>query len=122
MTSFFKENMFYIFLLFFISQKPAAIKACFNEVAPMKLSVTKPYNVTPGAWNYILREISKPDVDNAFWVMNVQNVLDQWDRWQQHLPNVRPHFAIKSNPLKVLLAILFGLGAGFDCASPVIDI
>lgn len=44
-------------------------------------------------------------------------VYNSWNLWKQSLPNVRPHYAVKCNPDRVLLQTLSSLGAGFDCAS-----
>ena len=40
-----------------------------------------------------------------------------WNIWQRELPGVRPYYAVKCNPDRVLLETLGSLGAGFDCAS-----
>jgi ornithine decarboxylase len=39
-------------------------------------------------------------------------------QWRQYLPNVTPHYAVKSNNDPVLLSWLGEAGAAFDCASP----
>ncbi len=37
--------------------------------------------------------------------------------WANVLPWIRPYYAVKSNPIDVLLKELAQGGAGFDCAS-----
>lgn len=53
----------------------------------------------------------------AFYIVNLHNVVSQYERWSQNLPNVVPHYAIKSNPDRGIIQTLHSLGAKFDCAS-----
>ncbi|CAG2163700.1 unnamed protein product [Oppiella nova] len=45
------------------------------------------------------------------------DVIRKHEKWCQLLPNVKPYYAVKTNPFPLLLDIMIGLGAGFDCAS-----
>lgn len=40
-----------------------------------------------------------------------------WNLWRKELPMIRPFYAVKCNPDRLLLTQLSSLGAGFDCAS-----
>ncbi|XP_071119568.1 ornithine decarboxylase 1-like [Haliotis cracherodii] len=55
--------------------------------------------------------------DDAFYVMDVGDVVSNHQRWKKLLPRVEPFYAIKSNPDPLLLRVLSELGTGFDCAS-----
>lgn len=44
-------------------------------------------------------------------------VQGNWNLWTKELPHIKPHYAVKCNPDRVLLKTLSSLGAGFDCAS-----
>ncbi len=44
-------------------------------------------------------------------------VQGSWNLWTKELPHIRPYYAVKCNPDRVLLKTLSSFGAGFDCAS-----
>ena len=44
-------------------------------------------------------------------------VQSSWNLWSTHLPEVKPYYAVKSNPDPLLLKLLAEKGSGFDCAS-----
>lgn len=53
----------------------------------------------------------------AFFVADLGEVVRQHVRWQQNLPRVIPHYAVKCNPDNQVIRLLAALGTGFDCAS-----
>ena len=57
------------------------------------------------------------DVDTPLVVMDLKNVLTQFERWKRCLPNIQPYYAVKCNPDPVLVAYLQSLGCDFDCAT-----
>lgn len=72
--------------------------------------------------NYRIQETIGHIIDsyqekNPFYVVHLDNLEYQFDRWMQLLPNVKPFYAIKSNPDRKILQVLREFGAGFDCAS-----
>jgi len=50
-------------------------------------------------------------------VVSKARIESQWVTWNKALPNVKPYYAVKSNPEPILLQELIRLGADFDCAS-----
>ncbi|KIY69296.1 ornithine decarboxylase [Cylindrobasidium torrendii FP15055 ss-10] len=58
-----------------------------------------------------------PDAERAFFVADLCEVYQQYQRWCKNLPEIQPHYAVKSNPDPYVLRLLAALGAGFDCAS-----
>ena len=54
---------------------------------------------------------------DGFYVVDLGTVITQMMKWRQHLPMVRPFYAMKCNPNPALLKMLSAMGAGFDCAS-----
>lgn len=54
---------------------------------------------------------------DAFYVVDTSTVEDRFKLWHEHLPEVRPYYAVKCNPDPVLIQSLARLGVGFDCAS-----
>ena len=55
--------------------------------------------------------------NDHFYIVNLHKIVKQFNRWKAELPNVKPFYAIKSNPDHMILKTLCGLGCGFDCAS-----
>eukprot|EP00128_Syssomonas_multiformis_P001056 Colp12_sorted_trinity150504_noHs@1980 len=55
--------------------------------------------------------------DQAFFVVDVGEVVRKHREFIQLLPRVEPYYAMKCNPDPVLLRTLANLGTGFDCAS-----
>lgn len=57
--------------------------------------------------------------EDAFYVVDLQDIILKHHKWVTELPRVTPYYAVKCNSSKVVLEILAGLGLGFDCASKV---
>ncbi|CAG8627553.1 279_t:CDS:2 [Ambispora leptoticha] len=57
------------------------------------------------------------EVENAFFVADLGEILRQHIRWKATLPRVEPFYAVKCNPDPMVLRLLAALGTGFDCAS-----
>lgn len=57
------------------------------------------------------------DIDQPLLLMDLANVLIQFQRWKACLPNIQPLYAVKCNPDPVLVAYLQSLGCDFDCAT-----
>lgn len=55
--------------------------------------------------------------DEPFYVVNLNKIVDQYNNWTTKLPNIKPYFAIKSNPDLKIIKLLSQLGCNFDCAS-----
>ncbi|OHS93910.1 Pyridoxal-dependent decarboxylase, pyridoxal binding domain containing protein [Tritrichomonas foetus] len=55
--------------------------------------------------------------DEAFWVADFNRPRESLDLWEQHLPDVKPYYAIKCCDEPNLLQFLADRGIGFDCAT-----
>jgi len=55
--------------------------------------------------------------EEAFYVIDLAKVLDQYKQWVKFLPRVKPYYAVKCNPNNVIFKTLASLGVNFDCAS-----
>lgn len=69
------------------------------------------------AINFLRRLGSDPTSPDAFHVVNVSNIKERLRLWEQGLPRVYPHYAIKANHDPVLVSALARLNLGFDVAS-----
>jgi len=54
---------------------------------------------------------------NAFFVVDLDRVVSKFDMWQNYLPNVVPHYAVKANPNPDIVRVLAAQGSSFDCAT-----
>ncbi|KAF4523171.1 hypothetical protein B566_EDAN002429 [Ephemera danica] len=69
------------------------------------------------AWQ-VLKDITESGAqDDAFYVVDVDEIVRRHKNWMQYLPRVEPHFAIKCNDTNVAVSVMAALGTGFDCAS-----
>lgn len=55
--------------------------------------------------------------EEAFYIVDIGKVLKQVQKWNELLPNVKPYYAVKSNPNQLIMKILSSLDVCFDCAS-----
>lgn len=55
--------------------------------------------------------------EQAFYVVDLGELVHAFTQWQDLLPMVTPYYAIKCNPNPVMLEALASLGVNFDCAS-----
>ncbi|XP_075054685.1 ornithine decarboxylase-like [Mixophyes fleayi] len=55
--------------------------------------------------------------EDAFFVADLNDVIQKHLRFLQELPRVRPFYAVKCNSSDEILQVLAALGTGFDCAS-----
>ena len=61
--------------------------------------------------------IENNDDDSAFYIVNIKKIVEQYEKWSEHLPRVKPFYAVKCNPNPVITKLLNGFNIGFDCAS-----
>lgn len=66
-----------------------------------------------------LSAIGREDSDDAFYIVDLADVLLKHKKWVSLLPRVEPFYAMKCNNDPVILKMLAGLGVGFDCASKI---
>ncbi len=55
--------------------------------------------------------------DTGFFIVDLSVIINQYRKWIEYLPRVRPFYAVKCNPDELLIKTLGILGTGFDCAS-----
>ncbi|KAA8490839.1 Ornithine decarboxylase [Porphyridium purpureum] len=54
---------------------------------------------------------------SAFYLMDLGTVVRKYEQWVHLLPNVKPFYAVKANPLPAMVRTCKAVGTGFDCAS-----
>ena len=56
-------------------------------------------------------------VKHSFYAFYPHKVWNQQMLWNKYLYHIKPHYAIKSNPEKLLIEMMYPKGVRFDCAS-----
>ncbi|XP_063807324.1 antizyme inhibitor 2-like [Pseudophryne corroboree] len=64
-----------------------------------------------------IKSLSVNGDDDAFYLTDLNDVIQKHWRFLQQLPRVRPFYAVKCNSSIEVLQVLAALGTGFDCAS-----
>ncbi|CAG9767056.1 unnamed protein product [Ceutorhynchus assimilis] len=84
----------------------------------MKLqSGLEDFEKNPQIWSLIEQISSDECQDEAFYLCNIDEIIEKHRVWTSELPKVAPHYAVKCNDDIVILKVLASLGACFDCAS-----
>lgn len=65
----------------------------------------------------VTRIIEKQQMEEAFFVINLSDVIKKFIKWKRFLPRVETFYAVKCNPDQAILRTLASLGSKFDCAS-----
>ncbi|XP_011062600.1 PREDICTED: ornithine decarboxylase 1-like isoform X1 [Acromyrmex echinatior] len=66
----------------------------------------------------VIRDIIKTEKpEDAFYVMDVGDIIKRHQEWISKMPKVVPHYAIKCNSNSTVIKVLAALNAFFDCAS-----
>lgn len=55
--------------------------------------------------------------DDAFYILDVEDVRMKFRKWVEKIPRVTPFYAVKCNDDEHVVKCLADAGAGFDCAS-----
>ncbi len=61
--------------------------------------------------------IFKITIQDPFYVLKIDDIIEKYENWLKKFPRVLPHYAVKCNNDPVMLKILANLGCCFDCAS-----
>ncbi|KAK0093589.1 hypothetical protein PV326_013175 [Microctonus aethiopoides] len=66
----------------------------------------------------VINEIAESGLqEEAFYVLDVGDIVKKHQIWKELLPRVEPFYAVKCNDSLTVLEVLASLGTGFDCAS-----
>ncbi len=61
--------------------------------------------------------LEQKKTDDAFYIVDLGEILEQFKLWKTHLPRIEPFYAVKCCPNEMILKTLAVLGCSFDCAS-----
>jgi ornithine decarboxylase len=75
------------------------------------------YDYDTSSLDTIKKYISQNNENEPFYILDLNKVAEQYNKWISNLPNITPYFAIKANPDLKIIKLLAELGCNFDCAS-----
>lgn len=87
------------------------------------LSILRDYNVKvytkdeDDTFDIINQTLEGNTTEEAFYIVDIGKIMRQVQKWNDHLPNVKPFYAVKCNPSELVLKVLSSLDVNFDCAS-----
>ena len=55
--------------------------------------------------------------DSAFYVCHLGKIIEQYNKWCELLPRIKPYYAVKCNPNPAIIQLFKNFDVGFDCAS-----
>ncbi|XP_061101233.1 ornithine decarboxylase 1-like [Conger conger] len=64
-----------------------------------------------------MNESSMLESEDAFYVANLGDLLQEHRRWVRAMPRIIPFYAVKCNDCRPVVMTLATLGTGFDCSS-----
>ncbi|XP_055353614.1 ornithine decarboxylase-like isoform X2 [Paramacrobiotus metropolitanus] len=66
---------------------------------------------------HVLRERVQHRLDDSFYVLDLDEVLEKIDQWKRCMPRVGLFYAVKCNSSAAILRVVAAAGCGFDVAS-----
>jgi ornithine decarboxylase len=61
--------------------------------------------------------ISKYNLQESFYIVDLKTLASKIHEWNSHLPNIQPFYALKCNPDRQMINVMIKNGLGFDAAS-----
>lgn len=95
----------------------APLSTTVEEVAAMHGAVPVPHGDAVTIDAHIQDLIDRHSLEDNLYVVDLGAVDRLWHAWNEAMPRVHAHYAVKCNNDPALVATLAALGAGFDCAS-----
>jgi ornithine decarboxylase len=77
----------------------------------------KLYDETYETYDIINEFTSTIKTEDVFYIIDLAEIIDAYNKWMDHLPKIKPYYAVKCNSDQILLETLAYLGCNFDCAS-----
>ncbi|XP_047369992.1 ornithine decarboxylase 1-like [Vespa velutina] len=68
-------------------------------------------------YEIIKRIISTRDQEDAFYILDLGDIIKKHQDWIKKMPRVVPYYAIKCNTHPMVIKIFAAMNANFDCAS-----
>ena len=89
----------------------------FDTASFLKDTDIKSFNECVPTLDIIRGFLDETDSEEAFFIVDLTKIIDQYKSWKENLPDIVPYYAVKCNPNEVIINLLARLGVNFDCAS-----
>ncbi len=77
----------------------------------------KIYDSKIDTYDIVNEFLEKKQGDESFMIVDLGDVIRQYNKWKKLLPRVTPFYAVKCNPDPIIIGLLNKLGCCFDTAS-----
>jgi len=88
-----------------------------NIYSFMEENNVKIYNESLNIYDIVNQYLEKNKGDESFVIVDLGDIIRQYNKWEELLPRIKPYYAIKCNPSPIIIELLNKLGCNFDTAS-----
>ena len=80
------------------------------ESSFIKENNIKIYNESLNIYDIVNQYLEKNKGDESFVIIDLSDIIRQYNKWENNLPRIKPYYAIKCNPSKIIIELLNKLG------------
>ena len=91
-----------------------SITEIYNYISDKDVKI---YDTKLDMLDIINHYLEKKKGDQSFILVDLGDIIRQFNKWKKNLPRITPYYAIKCNPCPIIIELLNKLGCCFDCAS-----
>ncbi len=97
-----------------IDHQPDSITNIYSYLTDKDVKI---YDSKIDDYDIVNQFLEKKQGDESFIVIDLGEIIRQYNKWKRLLPRVTPFYAIKCNPDPIIIGLLNKLGCCFDTAS-----
>ncbi len=94
--------------------EPNSITDIYSYLSDKNVKI---YDSTLDIYNIVNQFLERKQGDESFVIIDLGEIIRQFNKWKKLLPRVTPFYAIKCNPDPIIIGLLNKLGCCFDTAS-----
>ncbi len=94
--------------------EPGSITNIYSYLTDKDVKI---YDSKIDEYDIVNQFLEKKQGDESFIVIDLGEIIRQYNKWKRLLPRVTPFYAIKCNPDPIIIGLLNKLGCCFDTAS-----
>jgi len=91
-----------------------SITEIYNFISDKNVKI---YDTNLDMLDIINQYLEKKKGEQSFILVDLGDIIRQFNKWKKNLPRIIPYYAIKCNPCPIIIELLNKLGCCFDCAS-----
>lgn len=97
-----------------IDNQPDSITNIYSYLTDKDVKI---YDSKIDDYDIVNQFLEKKQGDESFIIIDLGEIIRQYNKWKRLLPRVTPFYAIKCNPDPIIIGLLNKLGCCFDTAS-----